>query len=71
MDFLHSHIVDEDGVKEDEEMEELKRSVSRISSKHQPSHMSNINAASLPILPWLTPGAIHLPSGVEEVLVMI
>ena len=52
---------------EDPQMEEIKRAASRMSSRHQPSHVSNLNAATLPVLPWLTPGAIHLPSGVEEV----
>ncbi|XP_077975805.1 hydrocephalus-inducing protein homolog isoform X2 [Styela clava] len=69
-DFLHSHLHQqhEEQVQiESEEMEELKRSVSRMSSKHQPSHSASMNAAGLPILPWLTPGAIHLPSGVEEI----
>lgn len=68
VDFLHSHIQDEDAVIEYEQVEELQRVASRMSSKHQPSHTSNLNAAALPILPWLTPGAIHLPSGVEEVI---
>lgn len=58
---------DDDDIPDNEEMEELKRVASRMSSKHQPSHASNLNAATLPILPWLAPGAVHLPSGVEEV----
>lgn len=47
--------------------EERKRAASRVSSRHQPSHPLNINAMDLPLLPWLMPGMVHVPSGVEEV----
>uniref|UniRef100_H2XZ27 Hydin adenylate kinase-like domain-containing protein n=1 Tax=Ciona intestinalis TaxID=7719 RepID=H2XZ27_CIOIN len=47
--------------------EERRRTASRISSRSQPSHPFNTRAADLPLLPWLQPGASHVPNGVEEV----
>jgi len=47
--------------------EELRRTASRLSSRHQPSHPFNTRVADLPLLPWLEPGASHVPNGVEEV----
>ncbi|XP_076808093.1 hydrocephalus-inducing protein homolog isoform X2 [Clavelina lepadiformis] len=47
--------------------EERTRSLSRLSSRHQPSHPVNTRINELPLLPWLEPGASHVPNGVEEV----
>ena len=49
--------------------EQRQRLASRLSSRDQPSHPDNVGMANLPLLPWLDPGASHLPGGVEEVCV--
>ena len=53
----------DDGLDDVERM----KSVSRMSSKYQPSHPNNTNIDEYPLLPWLEPGDNHIPNGVEEV----